>query len=237
MALITHVPTPTNVTVVPDSEHTPAAAASSVSVTGSPEVATTLTVYGGSPTSAFAGAVEVNMIVCAAFPTRISCRACGAALNVVFPGWSASITHMPGPMNDTVAPESMQTLVATGSIARATVSPEDAVALTVYVGPPAVAKAGGVDVKLIVWAAFPTVNDCCTRGAGANVASPAWSASITHVPAPMNDTVRPAIVHTLAPVASMVNVTGRPELAVALTSYDGPPMDAFVGAVEVNVIV
>ena len=33
----------------------------------------------------------------------------------------------------------------------------------------------------------------------------------------MNDTVEPAIVHTVLAVASIVNVTGRPEVAVAVT--------------------
>jgi hypothetical protein len=42
-------------------------------------------------------------------------------------------------------------------------------------------------------------------------------ASITHVPAPMNDTVEPLIEQTVAAVGSIVNVTGRPDDAVAVT--------------------
>jgi hypothetical protein len=46
-------------------------------------------------------------------------------------------------------------------------------------------------------------------------------ASITHVPKPMNDTVEPEVEpeseQTEVAVASIVNVTGRPDDAVAVT--------------------
>src|SRR5574337_1738740 len=53
----------------------------------------------------------------------------------------------------------------------------------------------------------------------------------------MNDTVDPASEHTLVALASIVSATARPELAVAVTVYVGPPTAAPAGAVEVNVIV
>ena len=40
---------------------------------------------------------------------------------------------------------------------------------------------------------------------------------MTQLPAAMNDTVAPEIVHTEAAAASIVNATARPELAVAVT--------------------
>ena len=49
------------------------------------------------------------------------------------------------------------------------------------------------------------------------MALPAWLASITQVPAPMNDTVEPEIEHTEAADASMVKATVRPDDAVAVT--------------------
>ena len=67
--------------------------------------------------------------------------------------------------------------------------------------------------------------------------SPAWLASITQVPTPMNDTVEPEIEQTDAAVASIVNDTARPELAVAVTVYEGPPTAAPDGAVDVKLIV
>src|SRR5574337_473402 len=53
----------------------------------------------------------------------------------------------------------------------------------------------------------------------------------------MNDTVEPVSEHTLAELASIVSATVKPELAVAVTVYVGPPTAAPAGAVEVNVIV
>ena len=48
---------------------------------------------------------------------------------------------------------------------KATVRPDVAVAVAVYVAPPTVAPAGAVEVKVIVWSPLATVNDCCTCGA------------------------------------------------------------------------
>ncbi len=72
-------------------------------------------------------------------------------------------------------------------------------------------------MKVIVCMPLPTGNDCCACGAGFQLASPAWLASITQVPTAVNDTVEPEIEHTEAAAASMVNATVRPDDAVAVT--------------------
>ena len=62
------------------------------------------------------------------------------------------------------------------SIANVTGSPELATAVTVYVAPPTVPDAGGVEVKLIdceLADAAVTVNDCCACAAGRYAAFPA----------------------------------------------------------------
>ena len=46
---------------------------------------------------------------------------------------------------------------------------------------------------------------------------PAWLASIVHDPAPVKLTVAPETEHTAVAEVSIVNVTGNPELAVAVT--------------------
>src|SRR3954462_15181617 len=104
-------------------------------------------------------------MVCALLPTVNDCWTCGAALKLALPAWLASITHVPAPVNERVAPEIEHTADATGSIVKLTVSPEVAVAATVYVAPPTVALAGAVDVTLMVCAPLPTANDCWTCGA------------------------------------------------------------------------
>src|SRR5262249_60727327 len=79
--------------------------------------------------------------------------------------------------------------------------------------------------------------DGCTGAAGWCLAWPAGWAPITPAPTPMNDTVAPASVHTVLADASIVNVTGSPEVAVAVTMYVGPPSFAPAGAAEVKLIV
>src|SRR6185295_4148261 len=111
----------------------------------------------------------------------------------------------------------VQTEAADGSMVNVTGRPEVAVAVTVYVGPATVAPTGAVEVKVIVWFCLTTGNDCCTCGAGFQLASPGWFALITQVPAPMNDTVEPEIVHTVLADASIVKITARPEVAFAVT--------------------
>src|SRR5262249_54462012 len=107
-------------------------------------------------------------------------------------------------------------------------------------GPPTFAPPGAVDVKLMVWsplAPSATAKDCCTCGAALYVASPAWLASMTHVPTPINDTVEPASEHTDVAAASSVKGTGDPDVAVAVTVYVGPPTIAAPGAGDVKLIV
>ena len=82
-----------------------------------------------------------------------------------------------------------------------------------------VAEPGAVEVKATVCDFLLTVNDCCTCGAGAYSALPAWLASIVHVPALMKLTDEPETEHTELLDASIVNTTGRPEgVAIAVTS-------------------
>ena len=59
-----------------------------------------------------------------------------------------------------------------------------------------------------------------------------------HVPALVNETV-PAvsIVQIANAAASIVNVTGKPELATAVGEYDVPLTTAVAGAAEVKLIV
>ncbi len=120
-------------------------------------------------------------------------------------------------MKLTVLPAIEHTPLAAASIVNATGKPEVAVPVTVYVPPATVAAAGAVEVKLIVWLPRATAKLCCTCGAAFQFALPAWLALITQVPAPMKLTVLPAIEHTPLAAASIVNVTGKPELAVAVT--------------------
>ena len=77
-ALIVQSPRPMNETVEPETVQTPALLGSAVKVTASPELETAVTVYGESFLSFF-GAVDVNVIVCAAFATVKDCCFCGAA--------------------------------------------------------------------------------------------------------------------------------------------------------------
>ena len=63
---------------------------------------------------------------------------------------------------------------------------------------------------------------------------PAWFAAIVHVPAATLVTVLPLTVHLL--VVVLVNVTARPEVAVALAVVVGPPT-ARVAGVKVKPIV
>ena len=59
---------------------------------------------------------------------------------------------------------------------------------------------------------------------------------IVQVPAPVSETVAPAMVHTPALPAAIVNVTTSPELAVAVAVYAGPPTLSPDGAVDVKLI-
>jgi hypothetical protein len=66
---------------------------------------------------------------------------------------------------------------------------------------------------------------------------PDWWALTVQVPAPMIETVAPDRLHTPALPAEIVNVTARPEVAVADTVYAGSPIVAPLGGAEVKLIV
>jgi hypothetical protein len=75
------------------------------------------------------------------------------------------IVQVPAPVIVTVEPELVQMPALPAAIVNVTGRPELAVAVAVYVGPPTVAPAGAVEVKLIDWVladAAETVNACCT---------------------------------------------------------------------------
>src|SRR6185369_12154163 len=93
--------------------------------------------------------------------------------------------------------------------------------------PPTAALTGAVEVKLIVWIALPTANDCCTCGAGLKLLLPLWFALILQVPTPMNETCEPLPLPLSAQadvaLASIVNVVAKPDVAVAVTTCGAPP--------------
>ena len=86
---------------------------------------------------------------------------------------------------------------------------------TLYVGPPTVGLLGAVDVNVIVCEPLPTLNDCCSCGAAAYSALPAWLASIAHMPAPWKLTVEPEVLpdsmHMELLTGSIVRTTGSPD--------------------------
>ena len=82
------------------------------------------------------------------------------------PAWSASIVHVPAATIETVTPKTAQMPALLGDAVNVTGRPEVAVADTVYAGSPANAPAGDVELKLIACGTSPTLNDCCTSGAG-----------------------------------------------------------------------
>jgi len=115
------------------------------------------------------------------------------------------------------------------------------VAVTTYAVSPNFAPTGALDVKLIVCVALPTANDCWTVDAALYVASPAWFASILHVPTPMKLTDDPLVLplseQTVVEAALIASVTGCPYGAVAVTTYALSPNFAPAGALDVKLIV
>ncbi len=130
LALITQVPAPMKLTLLPAIEHTPLALASMVKATGSPDVAVPVTVYAAPATTAAAGAVEVKLIVWLPGPTANDCWICGAGLKFALPAWLALTTQVPADRNVTLLPAMAQTLLALASMLKAAARPEVAVALT-----------------------------------------------------------------------------------------------------------
>src|SRR5438876_3789603 len=88
------------------------------------------------------------------------------------------------------------------------------VALTVYVSPITLGWLGG-ELNVIVCAPWPTVNACCAWGAGSYSASPAWVASMVHVPTcwklTMEPEVLPTSVQTDLLASSIVRTTWLPD--------------------------
>src|SRR5690349_5264582 len=146
--------------------------------------------------------------------TAKTCCSCGAGFQFASPAWFALTMQLPVPWKVTEVPATVHTPVAAASIVNATGRPEVAAAATTYGVPPTVAAAGAVEVNAMVCVPRATAKLCCTCGAGSHPASPAWSALITQVPAPWKLTVEPVIEHTAPALASIANVTGRPEVAV-----------------------
>ena len=165
--MITQVPAPWNVTVLPAIAQMLLDTAAMLKLTARPDVAVAATVYAVPPTVAAAGAVEVKLIVWLPAPTAKLCCTCGAAFQFALPAWFALIAQVPALWNVTLEPAIAQTLLDAAAMLKLTDRPDVAVALTVYAVPPTVAAAGAVDVKLTVWLPFPTAKLCCTCGAAA----------------------------------------------------------------------
>ena len=77
---------------------------------------------------------------------------------------------------------------------------------------------------------------CWTCVAARKLALPAWSALSVQVPTPMKRTTPDEMEQTAALAEAMLNVTARPEVAVAAGVYVGPPATLRPGGVEVMLI-
>ena len=73
------------------------------------------------------------------------------------PAWFASTTQLPAALNVTTGPEIEHTDALEASIVTATGLPDPPPAADTEYVPPTTGEAGGVDVKVIAWAAWPTV--------------------------------------------------------------------------------
>ena len=124
------------------------------------------------------------------------------------------IEHVPELTNVAVVPLTVHTEVVVD--ANATVRPELALALSVS-GVPTVCAA---IVPNVIVCPASTLKLCVTVGAAAYVELPVWFAAIVHVPVVRNVATPLATVQT--GVVVDVNVTGKLELAVAL-SVNGVP--------------
>jgi hypothetical protein len=135
--------------------------------------------------------------------------------------------QVPALSNDTVVPETAQTLPVAD--ANVTTKPDVDVPLNATV-PPAVCAPSKANV--IVWALPFTAKLCATVGAAAYDALPACDATIVQVPEVNSVAVPPATVQT--PVVEEANATGRPDVEEAL-SETVPP--AVCAAIVENVMV
>src|SRR5205085_3939853 len=126
-ASIVHVPVPPNETVVPEIAHTPALVASTVRLTGKPELALAETVYAGPLMLAPIGAAERKLIdwtLSDGAETVNDCCTCAAGWYVASPVWSASIVQVPAPRSDTEEPLIEQTPVLPAERLNVTPRPE-----------------------------------------------------------------------------------------------------------------
>src|SRR3954469_2100044 len=113
----------------------------------------------------------------------------------------------------TVSPEFVQL----PAVVNETSSPDEELAETVKSASPNVWF--GIAANVIVWPALPMLNDWLASGAGLFRSSPAWCAVTVHEPAPVMCTVAPLFVQ----LPALVNVTGRPDDAVAETVKSASP--------------
>ena len=82
---------------------------------------------------------------------------------------------------------------------------------------PTVAVVGAVEVKVIVWVPLTVaVAVCCAWAAAFQLLSPPWLASILQAPSVLKVTTPALMLHADDVVASIVKVTVRPDVAVAV---------------------
>ena len=104
---------------MPEIAHTPALVASTVRLTGKPELALAETVYAGPLMLAPTGAAERKLIdwtLSEGAETVNDCCTCAAGWYVASPAWSASIVQVPAPRSDTEEPLIEQVRAAWGTV-------------------------------------------------------------------------------------------------------------------------
>jgi len=120
------------------------------------------------------------------------------------------MVQVPTALGVTVVPLTLHTL----GVVVVKVTPKLDVAVAVQVAVALNLMLVGSQVKFIVWLALVTTIFLVTCGAAKYTLSPLWLAATVQVPVATAVTVLVATLHTLGVV--LVNVTGNPELAVAL---------------------
>jgi hypothetical protein len=212
-AAMIQVPTPTKVTVEPDTVHTEPVV--ELYVTGNPTLLAADTANGAAPKVCAASVPK--LIVWLSWDTANDCATSDAAATLALPAWSAAMVQVPAPTKVTVEPDTVQTEVVLEL--NATGRPALLVADTVYGAAPKTCAASAA--KLIVWVCAVTLNDCVTGAAALTLALPAWLAAIVQVPRLTKVTVEPDTVHT--EVVLELKVTGKPALLVADTENGAAP--------------
>jgi hypothetical protein len=120
------------------------------------------------------------------------------------------MVQVPTALGVTVVPLTLHTL----GVVVVKVTPKLDVAVAAQVAVALNLMLVGSQVKFIVWLALVTTIFLVTCGAAKYTLSPAWLAATVQVPVATAVTVLVATLHTLG--VALVNVTGNPELAVAL---------------------